>query len=98
MANKPSYLSLTAEQRALQQSLELQKEPVELELLSNNRTFVVIQGYEALGYFRKKQIKLLPDQYIVQGRRSGYREATVHLAVRNGQPFEPIEIICRKKE
>lgn len=97
MEKKPSYLVLTDEVRTLQKTLKEQSMPVTLSLISNNRTFVSIQGIKPIGYFKKTEVTLLPDIYVIKGQRSGYKEVSIELTIRAGKAIGPLTIIATEK-
>jgi tetratricopeptide (TPR) repeat protein len=97
LANKPSYLALTPEQDELRVMLERQSRPVQVAFVSDNKTYVTIQGLRLLGRFDQTSIALLPGNYEVIGRRRGYQDVREFVRVRGDDPMQPITIIANTR-
>lgn len=85
MGIKPDYLPLKSEAIKLRNFLEKQSKPVGLELSSDNRTWVSISGYDHLGKFNNKSIKILPGKYRIVGRRKGFEDAVRAVTIIAGE-------------
>ncbi len=97
MANKPAYLSLSPEQEQLRQLLEAQSRPVEVTLISDNRTYVTIQGVRLLGRFDRTSVPIMPGNYEVIGRRRGYSDVREMIQVRGGDTQPAITIVANTR-
>lgn len=97
MGVKPDYLALNAEARRLRDFLDEQSKPVRLILVSDDRTWVSIYGYELLGKFDEQTVNILPGRYRIIGRRKGYEDVTIDIQVVAGEPMEPISVVASRK-
>ena len=71
--------------------------PVEVNLLSDNKTQVTVYRVAKLGAFQQISVQLVPGRYIVVGSRKGYRDVRVELTVEGVNPLPAIPIICTEK-
>ncbi len=94
MAIKPSYLPLDKKTSALQEILRVQGQSVNIEFISDGRTWVSIAGYRRPEKFTNFNTKILPGNYLIKGSRKGYRDVVYRLAVRNGKQVKTITVIC----
>lgn len=94
MAEKPPQLPLSEQVLSLQAMLRAQNAPREVTLASDGQTFVAVIGVRLLGTFSEKVVQVLPDNYEVIGRRSGYRDVVLPLRVRNGEPAPVLSVVC----
>lgn len=85
MGIKPDFLPLKPDAVKLKSFLEKQSKPVGLSLNSDNRTWVSISGYDHLGKFNKKSIKILPGKYRIVGRRKGFEDAIRSITIIAGE-------------
>lgn len=97
LANKPEYLSLTPAQEELRLLLERQSRPVEITLVSDNRTYVTIQGVRLLGKFERTSLPILPGNYEIIGRRRGYADVREVIRVRGEEPIPPITVVANSR-
>ncbi|MYF49350.1 MAG: hypothetical protein F4220_04270 [Gammaproteobacteria bacterium] len=70
---------------------------VKLTLHSDNRTEVRISPGRALGKFRELQLEVLPGDYVASGRRAGFREVRLPVAVPPGSPPLTLEVFCNER-
>lgn len=99
LTNKPSYLSLTPEQDELRSLLEKQSRPVQVTFVSDNRTYVTIQGMSGglLGKFEQRTVSILPGNYQIVGRRRGYQDAREVLRVRADEGIPPVTVVANTR-
>jgi hypothetical protein len=95
MAVKPTDVPVSDELHQLQSDLKAQNSPVELQLQSDGRTFVVISNHRLLRTFQETRIPIPPGDYEIVGRRHGFAEVIIPLRVRNGTALPPLTVICR---
>jgi hypothetical protein len=94
MMTKPADQAVTDQVRALQAALQAQNKPVEVVVQSDGVTWVTVRHARAPAQFATATIKLLPGNYEVVGRRPGYREVVVLIAVRCDLPPPAVRIGC----
>lgn len=95
MAAKPSYLANSERVNQLHTLLMEQNKPVDVTFKSDGSTWVVINNYQAPQKIEgTKVIKMLPGDYDIIGRRSGYRDVAMTLQVRNGTPPPVVTVMC----
>jgi serine/threonine protein kinase len=70
--------------------------PVEVELLSDGLTDVVVYRVGPLGRFERRRLELLPGTYTVVGRRQGYRDVRRQLQVAPGAAPSPLLVRCEE--
>jgi tetratricopeptide (TPR) repeat protein len=94
MAVKPSYLVNSDRVQQLHTLLMAQNKPVEVTFKSDGNTWVSIQNFRTPRKFESDVIKMLPGNYEIIGRRSGYRDVILQLQVRNGTPPPVVTVAC----
>jgi hypothetical protein len=92
MSVKPDYLGSDRFQ-ALRATLMVQNTPVEVTFKSDGQTAVLIEHYRAPKKLEGETIKMLPGNYRVIGRRSGYQDIEQTLLVRVGAP-QVVTVTC----
>ena len=68
--------------------------PVNLSLLSDNKTEVTIYRVAKLGAFQEMSVQLLPGRYIIAGSRKGYRDVRIELVVQGTEKIQPLTVSC----
>ncbi len=99
MQAKPTYLALTDEGERLRRFLQLQSQPVPVQIISDEATWVSIQGptQRKPEKISTETISLLPGKYFVIGRKKGYQDVRVALQIRAGMAQQPLTVICDTK-
>ena len=69
--------------------------PVELVLVSDNATDVVIQKVAALGSFKRRELRLRPGRYVIFGSRDGCRDVRMEILLEAGLP--PVTVRCEER-
>lgn len=83
--------------RQLEQRLAQSREPVPVQLQSDNETVVTIYRVGRLGRFASETVALVPGQYTVLGTREGFRDVRRELVVRAGEPVASFVIKCEER-
>jgi tetratricopeptide (TPR) repeat protein len=91
---EPAGPRLQQQRAALERLLRDARTPVEVSLLSDGLTEVVILRVGTLGTFRDKKLSLRPGSYVVLGRRRGYRDARKTLVVSPARTPPPLDVRC----
>ncbi|MBI4624166.1 MAG: hypothetical protein HY736_13245 [Verrucomicrobia bacterium] len=94
MAAKPADLPVPDWVRELQATLRAQNSPVDVTLNSDGDTWVSIRNCRGPSKFQTTTMKILPGNYEVIGRRSGFRDALVMIYVRTGVPPPVVSVAC----
>ena len=81
--------------RALAELLSRAAEPVELVLVSDNATDIVIQKVASLGTFKRHALHLRPGRYVIVGSRDGCRDVRVEILLEAGLP--PVNVRCEER-
>ncbi len=81
----------------LQQALTTWTTPIAITVRSDNRTEVRIRPGRALGKFRERRIEVLPGDYVLSGRRVGYREVSLRVAIPPGSEARTVRIVCNER-
>ena len=71
--------------------------PVQVRLLSDGKTEVVVYRIGSIGKFATHALVLRPGTYTVVGRRQGYRDVRYRLVVHADTPPEPLVVRCEEK-
>ncbi|TDI34936.1 MAG: serine/threonine protein kinase [Acidobacteria bacterium] len=71
--------------------------PVQVYLLSDKKTEVVVYRVGTLGKFDRHALVLRPGTYTVVGTRRGYRDVRLRLVVEATAPPEPLLVRCEEK-
>ena len=85
---------LRRQRAALEQLLKDARTPVDVPLLSDGVTEVVVLRVGTLGTFHKKDVPLRPGSYVVLGKRRGYRDTRKTLVVSPGARPAPLDVRC----
>jgi hypothetical protein len=95
-AADPSGPRLQQQRAALERLLHEARTPVEVSLVSDGLTEVVVQRFGELGAFREKKVALRPGSYVVLGRRRGYRDTRKTLVVSPARVPPPLDVRCEE--
>jgi tetratricopeptide (TPR) repeat protein len=90
----PAGPRLRGQIASLEQLLRAARTPVDVHLLSDGLTEVVVLRVGALGAFREKSLALRPGSYVVVGKRRGYRDVRKTLLVSPAQSLPPLVVRC----
>ncbi len=71
--------------------------PVQLTLRSDNKTDVRLRPGRGLGKFKELRLEVLPGDYVASGRRDGYREVRLSIAVPLESGPLAFEIVCDER-
>ena len=71
--------------------------PVQVYLLSDKKTEVVVYRVGTLGKFDRHALVLRPGTYTVVGTRRGYRDVRLRLVVKATAPPEPLLVRCEEE-
>jgi len=81
----------------MQQVLKVASIPLQVTLISDQKTNVVIYKKGDLGFFERQLVLLKPGIYIAKGMRIGYRDTTLRFKVDPHQSEQSFTVICREK-
>ena len=81
----------------LKQTLAVWTTPVEITIRSDNRTEVRIRPGRALGTFKEHRLAVFPGNYVLSGRRPGYREVRLSIAVPPGSDPQSVAVVCDER-
>jgi hypothetical protein len=93
----PAGPRLQQQRAALERLLGQARTAVDVRLVSDGRTEVVVLRVGALGAFREKSLRLRPGSYVVVGRRQGYRDTRKTFVVSAGSPAPPLDVRCQEE-
>ena len=85
---------LQQQRAALERVLKDARTAVDVSLVSDGTTEVVILRVGTLGTFKKKDVTLRPGSYVVVGTRRGYRDTRKTLVVSPGARPAPLDVRC----
>jgi len=78
----------------LQDILKNARTPVMVKLESDNMTEVEIYRVGKLGNFIEQAVNLNPGNYVIVGRRSGYRDVRIELAIDGSNSEIEVPVVC----
>lgn len=83
---------LTALISQVAELLQLYRDPVDVVLLSDNATEVIVSNVGRLGLFDRKTLSLRPGQYTIRGSQDGCRDIFMSIDVLPG--IAPVDVSC----
>lgn len=93
-AIEPAGTKLQQQLDELQTLLENSQIPVEIRLVSDNRTDVTVLRVGSLGVFEETSLSLKPGVYVAIGKREGYREVREEFTVGFGRTPDAVVVRC----
>jgi len=87
---------LAARVKRLSALVHAARQPVSIQLLSDDKTEVVIYHVGRLGHFTRRLLDLRPGTYTAVGSRPGYRDVRAEFRVQSGQPRRVVDIRCKE--
>ncbi len=81
----------------LEQVIEVASTPVQIRLVSDNYTYVVVYRVGSLGRFEQRQLELRPGSYTAIGSREGYRDVRRVFKVSPEGRMDPVVVRCEEK-
>lgn len=78
----------------LQQVLKNARTPVMVKLESDNMTEVEIYRVGKIGTFSEQAVNLNPGNYVIVGRRSGYKDVRIELAIDGSNSEIEVPVVC----
>ena len=75
--------------------ISLYRDPVDVVLLSDDATDIIVSNVGRLGTFARKTLKLRPGQYTIRGSQNGCRDIYLSIQVLPG--IEPVQLSCTEK-
>jgi tetratricopeptide (TPR) repeat protein len=81
----------------MQQVLKVASIPLQVTLISDQKTNVVIYKKGDFGLFERQPVLLKPGIYTAKGMRIGYRDTTLRFKVDPNQSEQSFTVICREK-
>ena len=76
----------------VEELLQLYRDPVDVVLLSDNATEVIVSNVGRLGLFDRKTLSLRPGQYTIRGSQDGCRDIFMSIDVLPG--IAPVDVSC----
>lgn len=78
----------------MEQSLHAAVTPIVVEMLSDQDTHVTLYKVGELGQFGRKQLSLVPGNYVAVGSRPGYRDVRVEFRITAKGRDKPVVVVC----
>lgn len=78
----------------LERTIAAATTPQTVEVLSDNDTRVTLYKVGELGQFNRKQLSLVPGNYVAVGSRPGYRDVRVEFQVTSNGRDKPVIVVC----
>ena len=67
---------------------------MEIEIISDGLTWVEISNHHQPTRFNTNTVKILPGNYTVIGRRTGFRDVEFPVQLRNGMGPVSLTVVC----
>jgi len=96
-AATPQSPRLLSQMQGLRQHLSALDAPVHVEIASDNTTQVSVAPLGDLGTFHMRELELPPGQYVLIGRREGFRDVRFELRIAPGQQRATISVQCTER-
>ena len=90
----PAGPRLQQQAATLERLLREARTPLDVRLVSDGLTEVVVQRVGTLGAFRERNVPLRPGSYVVVGRRQGYRDTRKTIVVTPARIPPPLDVRC----
>jgi len=99
MKAKPAYLALSEEGERLRRFLQLQSTPIPVTIISDDNTWVSIQGPTTRKPRKLKEdtYQILPGRYTFTGRKKDYMDVKKEYNIRGGQAPMTLTIIANQR-
>lgn len=81
---------------AVSTSIDQYSEPVAITVNSDGKTYIIVVGVGHVGQHKQKTIQLTPGEYVLQGRRDGYKNKRQSFTVVAGKALN-ISLVCDEK-
>jgi hypothetical protein len=93
-----SILSPSLQQQIEQvtSAIDQYNNPVEVQVNSDGKTYIVVLGVGHVGEYKQKVISLKPGKYVLQGKREGYRNKRVEFTVKANTPIS-VSLVCDER-
>ena len=91
---EPAGPRLRQQTAAVERLLQEARTTVDVRLVSDGLTDVVVLRVATLGAFRERTLSLRPGSYVVVGRRQGYRDARKTFVVSPARVPPPLDVRC----
>ena len=85
--------SLQQQMEVLAAGIDQYSEPVIVTIISDGKTYITVVGVGHVGEQKQKEISLTPGDYVLQGKRDGYRSKRMAFSVKANTPLS-ITLIC----
>ncbi len=88
--------SLQQQVKKLKKNLLLMNRPIQVTVLSDQKTHVRVRGVGNVGIVLKKNITLKPGRYTFEGTRTGFTSKLVQVLIPYNQTSFQVEVICNE--
>ena len=78
----------------LSKQLQRYSQKISLTVISDNKTYVEVRRIGKVGVVTEKTISLLPGNYVLEGKRSGYVTKTVKLVIKPEDIDKKVKVIA----
>ncbi len=81
----------------LARKVDLYKTEVDVVVVSDNATYIIVRGEGQVGKTSRRTIRLRPGKRVFEGSCAGYKSKLVTLDIKPGMPPLEITIVCDEK-
>jgi len=91
-----SLLSKTLEQKrqVVTENLAKMNNKIPVDVISDQKTYVLVRGVGKVGTIEKKTIQLRPGNYIFEGQREGFKSKLVKVFIPIEQTSFTVKVVC----
>ncbi len=80
----------------IDQSVRVATTPISVELISDNKTEVVVFKVKRLGKFDRYELQLRPGPYTIVGTRDGFRDVRKTIQITHDSKLTSFSIECEE--
>ena len=91
-----SLLSKTLEKKrqVVTENLAKMNNKIPVDVISDQKTYVLVRGVGKVGAIEKKTIQLRPGNYIFEGQREGFKSKLVKVFIPIEQTSFTVKVVC----
>lgn len=91
---RPASPGLVRKATSLAELIQNMSKKVTVNVVSDNKTNVLVRGVGVIGQTESKTIELAPGQYKFEGKRTGYKSKLIDVLIPYDQPSIQLTVIC----
>lgn len=85
---------LKEQTQILSELLEKVNQNIAVDIVSDNKTHIIVRGIGVVGTVKNKTIQLIPGQYQFEGKRTGFKSKLIDVLLSYDKTNYRLEVIC----